>query len=518
MVVPKSSANPQSCVILVPCNGAIEGGCEDGLRELERRGYTVWRVRGYSAVDAARCQMATDALAAGFEELFWIDSDIVFNPDDVEKLRQHHLPFVCAIYPKKGPRQFAAHYLPGTEKLLFGQNAKLTEILYSGFGFNCTHRSVYEDIQRHCQLPICNLQFPKPLIPYFMPFVHDDGVTGPWYLNEDYAFCERAQQSGVQIFADLSVRLWHVGSYRYSWEEAGSEKERFPNYQFAIGTADQAPAQPKAAPARNGSAPTGRNGTAPAGRNGTAHAGRNGAETVEAPSDGMPRNRLAEPKPVRAAKPSVADKHDEAVSDQVWQKLQSDYPWPEERPPVPPNLTHGWLNLGTKIMLERNLKPDTQLVIEVGSWLGKSTRFILQQSPDARVISIDHWRGSPEHYEDQATLRMLPRLYETFQVNCWESRERLLPLRMPSVDGLRLVGSRGLKPDIVYLDADHSYEAIKADLETSLELFPESTIVGDDWDWDGVREAVTEIANARNLALETDGSGWTITARQPAFA
>jgi hypothetical protein len=51
------------CIVLVPVGGAIDPGCEDGLRELERRGYPVWRVRGYSAIDAARNQMASGALA-----------------------------------------------------------------------------------------------------------------------------------------------------------------------------------------------------------------------------------------------------------------------------------------------------------------------------------------------------------------------------------------------------------------------------------------------------------------------
>jgi hypothetical protein len=65
------------CVILVPIGGVIDPGCEDALRELARRGYPVWRVHGYSAIDAARNQMASDALAQGFDELMWIDSDIV---------------------------------------------------------------------------------------------------------------------------------------------------------------------------------------------------------------------------------------------------------------------------------------------------------------------------------------------------------------------------------------------------------------------------------------------------------
>ena len=86
------------CVVLVPAHGAIDNACEEGLRELERRGYTIWRGKGYSAIDQARCHMASDALAQGFDELFWIDSDIVFQPDDVDKIRQHKHPFVCGLY------------------------------------------------------------------------------------------------------------------------------------------------------------------------------------------------------------------------------------------------------------------------------------------------------------------------------------------------------------------------------------------------------------------------------------
>ena len=106
----------------MPVGGAIDPACDDALRELERRGHPVWRVRGYSAVDAARNQMATDALAQGFDELMWIDADIVFHPDDVERLRTHNLPFTCGLYPKKGPRQFACEFLPGTPSVRFGKN------------------------------------------------------------------------------------------------------------------------------------------------------------------------------------------------------------------------------------------------------------------------------------------------------------------------------------------------------------------------------------------------------------
>src|SRR5689334_13628737 len=123
-----SSSN---CVILVAVAHAIEPACEESLRALEKRGCTVRRVRGYAAIDQGRCQIVSDALAEGFEETMWIDSDIGFSPDDVEKLRSHNLPIVSAIYPKKGRRELASHVLPGTKEIVFGQGGGLIEILYA---------------------------------------------------------------------------------------------------------------------------------------------------------------------------------------------------------------------------------------------------------------------------------------------------------------------------------------------------------------------------------------------------
>jgi hypothetical protein len=226
--------SPESgCVVLVPVGGSIDPGCDEGLRELERRGHPVWRVRGYSAVDAARSQMATDALARGFDELMWIDSDVVFDPDDVGKLRGHDLPLVCGIYAKKSRREFACAFLPETRQVLFGPEGGLVEVLYCGFGFVLTRRSLYETVQDKLGIPVCNRRFGLPLVPYFAPLVAGAGEEA-WYLGEDYAFCERARRCGYRVMADVTVRLWHVGAYRFSWEDAGSDKERFANYTFHI--------------------------------------------------------------------------------------------------------------------------------------------------------------------------------------------------------------------------------------------------------------------------------------------
>jgi hypothetical protein len=230
---PLPPLDPRRCVVLVPSGSPIIPDCEVGLRALERRGYQVRRVGGYAAIDQARNQMATDALLEGFEETLWIDSDIGFNPDDVEALRRHDLPIVGGIYPRKGLRKLACHVLPGTPRLVFGKGGGLAEILYAPGGFLLVRREVYLAIQRKLDLPVCNERFGRPTVPYFQPMVRSTD-EGPWYLAEDFAFCERARRSGFKVWADTRVRLWHVGAYRYGWEDAGIDRARFDHFQLDL--------------------------------------------------------------------------------------------------------------------------------------------------------------------------------------------------------------------------------------------------------------------------------------------
>ncbi len=221
--------DPRKCVILVPFSGFIHQECEDALEELERRGYRVRRVGGYAAIDQGRNQMATDALVDGFEETLWIDSDVAFHPDSVDQLRAHPHPIVAGIYPQKGKQALACHVAPGARSMVFGKRGGLVEVLYTGTGFMLVRREAYMTIQRKLKLPVCNERFGRPMIPFFQPMVRPI-EEGHWYLAEDYAFCERAQQCGYRIYADTSIRLWHIGSYQYGWEDAGLKRQRFDTF------------------------------------------------------------------------------------------------------------------------------------------------------------------------------------------------------------------------------------------------------------------------------------------------
>src|SRR5579871_4917032 len=152
-----------SCVVLVPVAGHIEPACAHALHVLERHGYEVRCAYGYSAIDFGRSSLATGALDDGFDELLWIDSDMVFAPEDVERLRGHGVPIACGIYAKKGKPEFACEFLPGTRQIVFGAGGGLVEVRYAGCGFMLTRRAAYERMRQHLALPACNQRFGRPI-------------------------------------------------------------------------------------------------------------------------------------------------------------------------------------------------------------------------------------------------------------------------------------------------------------------------------------------------------------------
>jgi len=222
-----------SLVALVPVASVMEPECEASLQKLRARGVKVRVFRGASAIDQARSVMVHDALRDGFTELLWVDSDIAFEPSDVDLLLAHDEPFVCGVYPKKGARALTCHVLPGTRELVFGEGGGLVEILYAAGGFTLVRSSVYAAVQEKLALPTCNAQFGNPFVPYYQPLVKETD-EGAWYLAEDFAFSERARQAGFSIHADTRIRLRHIGRYAFQWEDAGVESKRHATYRFLI--------------------------------------------------------------------------------------------------------------------------------------------------------------------------------------------------------------------------------------------------------------------------------------------
>lgn len=225
---------PQKSVVLVPVASFIDPDCEASLQALEKRGLAVWRVWGFSDISRGRSQIATDALAAGFENLIWIDSDIQFSPEDVFKLVAHNRPIVGGIYPIKNARRLACTPFEADLEIIFGEGGGLVKMKYLATGFLCTQRQVYEKMESQFNLPHCLGENSNGLVPYFWPMVVAGDEGSSVYLSEGFSFCERALQCGFDIFADSTIRLGHVGRIGFSWEDAGTEKQRYSTYRYRI--------------------------------------------------------------------------------------------------------------------------------------------------------------------------------------------------------------------------------------------------------------------------------------------
>jgi hypothetical protein len=192
--------------------------------------------------------------------------------------------------------------------------------------------------------------------------------------------------------------------------------------------------------------------------------------------------------------------------------LNERFKWPDTKPSVPPDDGPNWLADDCKALIAKHTGP---VVVELGSWLGRSTRYILGLNPETRVICIDHWLGGAANHKAHFE-KMLPVAYETFLVNCWEYRDRITPVKLPTHLGLYEVHAAGIRPNLIYVDASHDYHDVMLDILLSRKLFPSAKIIGDDFGWTHpvskkreVRMAVEAVCQI-GVPLRETGRGWAI--------
>ena len=196
------------------------------------------------------------------------------------------------------------------------------------------------------------------------------------------------------------------------------------------------------------------------------------------------------------------------------EQLRLLYPWPAARPPVAP-CDRGWDGGGRDIVTRRLAERPIKVILEIGSFLGLSTRTWLTAAPGATIICIDPWF---DFYEDDSGCRDWPdvvgkNIYHLFLSSCWEFRDRIVPIRGFSPGALQVVADLGVQPDLIYIDGNHDYESVKTDIESAHRLFPQAVLTGDDW-WDqeahAVRKVVEEFAAAKQWRIEARGNTWAL--------
>ena len=191
-------------LIAVPCMDMVQTRFFHCCMDLRYVGDIEFSLTESSLIYNARNELAGKAITEGFDRILWLDSDMTFEPDLMEKLsarldtgmefvsglyfkrRQPVAPVVfkaCGSYERDGQEYtFAATYDDYPEDTVF-------EIAACGFGgLMMTTRLVKEVWEK-----------------YGYPF---SPILG---FGEDLSFCCRVNRLGIKMYCDPGIKLGHVG-------------------------------------------------------------------------------------------------------------------------------------------------------------------------------------------------------------------------------------------------------------------------------------------------------------------
>ena len=134
-------------------------------------------------------------------------------------------------------------------------------------------------------------------------------------------------------------------------------------------------------------------------------------------------------------------------------------------------------------------------VVEVGAWLGRGTN-ALAANCKGTVYAVDTWEGVPDDPHQQKLYNHIADPFATWRENVGElyTSGKVVPIRDTSTNAAATFAKRGQMAGFVFIDADHRYEAVKADIEAWRPIVKHGGILsGHDFHWPGVEQAVREI-------------------------
>lgn len=179
--------------------------------------------------------------------LFFIDADIEFNPEDLLRMVAYDKPVVVGAYPKKAinwdsiirasrenPEEnsntiegHSSNYVVNFDFITDKDGNKtpqvqvtdnLVKLKDAGTGFMCIQREVidkmfveYKDLKYVNDINVDN-KFEPYMYALFDTMIDPESRR---YLSEDYTFCRLWQQMGGEVYLDPRTALNHVGHYTF---------------------------------------------------------------------------------------------------------------------------------------------------------------------------------------------------------------------------------------------------------------------------------------------------------------
>jgi hypothetical protein len=171
---------------------------------------------GDSLVTRSRNTLTASFLKGTCDQLLFIDSDLIFTPEQVQRICDCSEPVVGGFYAKKqqGRGQLVCNTsLPQDMKP--PRPDGLQEVRYMGTGFFRVKRFVFEMMIKKYgdQIAFKPDESPEGTVQYDFwgvgTYKYSDGSVR--YLSEDWLFCQRCMDMGLTVWGDTAILVPHRG-------------------------------------------------------------------------------------------------------------------------------------------------------------------------------------------------------------------------------------------------------------------------------------------------------------------
>ncbi len=155
---------------------------------------TTFSMRQGGDIVSARTWLVREALKHKATHILFVDSDMEFPPDTLEKLLSHDKDIVgVEYYKRKLPLEPVFEPLDGRSETLYKAGFVATGLL------------------------LINLSvFTSDLRPLAEPwFNFGRNKAGEVVLGEDVWFCNTARDAGYEVWIDPTIKVNHIGDYSY---------------------------------------------------------------------------------------------------------------------------------------------------------------------------------------------------------------------------------------------------------------------------------------------------------------
>lgn len=171
--------------------------------------------------------------------------------------------------------------------------------------------------------------------------------------------------------------------------------------------------------------------------------------------------------------------------------------------------TTDWFSMRTpawRWILDNELPPSrVHKVLEIGSWEGLSTSYILRSFPDAHITCVDTWEGSDEHTFDHD----LHDIEDRFDRNVRRFASRVSKIKKTSNSFFREVSDSSF--DLIYVDGSHHFTDVLADAFCSHKVISRGgVLIFDDYLWKHYLDSMDNPRRAINYFLRIVGRDYRI--------